>query len=158
MALIGLSHRVRTRARGAAGALLVAVLLSACAGAPPQAEPAAEVEPPRPAPESPVVAPAGEPEPAVAGRHTFRFDTLSVALSESEKARVVTLAEQVRGARAVVVRGSCDRNAVGNAREAAIARALAVRHVLVENGVPAAKIRTRYSTEDGTHAVVLRVN
>lgn len=140
------------------GTLALVAGLAACASAPPPAQPEPVAAPqPRPVEEE-TAARTPEPEQPVNGRHTFRFDTMSVLLSEADKARLAGLAGQARGARAVTIRGSCDRNAVGNAKEAAVARALAVRNVLVQEGVPAARIRVRYSTDDGTHVAVLRFN
>lgn len=152
---------VAWRMQGGVGLLVVVFLaagLAGCASAPPPAEPE-PVAAPQPKPvEEEVAVRAPEPEQAVNGRHTFRFDIMSVVLSEGDKTRLVALAGQARMARAITIRGSCDRNAVGNAKEAAVARALAVRNVLVQEGVPAGKIRVRYSTDDGTHVAVLRFN
>ncbi|WP_168224919.1 OmpA family protein [Azoarcus sp. DD4] len=142
---------------GRLGMLVSVLALAACSSTPPLPEPVAESPRVEPRVEA---APAqrAEPEQLANGSHTFKFDTMSVALADSDKLRLAGLAGQARTARNIVIRGSCDRTMVGNAKEAAIARALAVRTVLVQEGVPAAKIRVRYSTEDGLHAAVLRLN
>lgn len=147
----------RSQSRRSLGILIVSLVLAACASTPQEPEPVA-VAPQAEPPVQVTQPPAEEPAPQAQGRYTIRFDTMSVVLGEKEKAKVVGLAGQARAAHSVVVRGSCDRKAVGNAKEAAIARALAVRSVLVQEGVAADRIRVRYSTEDGTHAAVLRFN
>lgn len=135
-------------------AVLSVVLLAACVANP--APPA--VQEPEPvgierAPEAPQSdkAPSGDDR---ANEHPrlFRFDRMSVSLSKDEKASVVAWAEHARNADAVLIRGFCDRAEVGNARDAAIARAQAVRKVLLKAGVPARSIRIRYNTERKMHA------
>jgi outer membrane protein OmpA-like peptidoglycan-associated protein len=81
----------------------------------------------------------------------FQFDKMSVVLSESEKVKVLALVDQAVGAQAVVIRGHCDRTAVGNAKDAAVARAVAVQRVLRKAGVDAGKIRIRYNTSTPLH-------
>lgn len=150
-------RRVPWSDSGRLAALAAVLVLAACSSAPPSPEPV--VESPR-VEQRAEVAPAqgAEPEPPANGSHMFKFDTMSVTLADSDKLRLTGLTGQARTARSIVIRGSCDRTVVGNAKEAAIARALAVRAVLVQEGVPAAKIRVRYSTEDGLHAAVLKLN
>jgi len=82
----------------------------------------------------------------------FHFDKMSVSLSEGEKANIAALAGQARNADSVLIRGYCDRTEVGNAKDAAIARAQAVRKVLLKSGVPARSMRVRYNTERKMHA------
>lgn len=137
----------------AAVAVLCAMLLVACAteSAPPVA---AEPDTPR---ERTVEAPRndekrGDKRPADERPQLFHFDKMSVSLSESEKANVAALAEQARSADSILIRGYCDRTEVGNAKDAAIARAQAVRKVLLKAGVPARSMRVRYNTERKMHA------
>ncbi|WP_332670520.1 OmpA family protein [Aromatoleum sp.] len=82
----------------------------------------------------------------------FPFDKMSVSLSEGEKANVAAFAERARNADSILIRGYCDRTEVGNAKDAAIARAQAVRKVLLKAGVPARSMRVRYNTERKMHA------
>lgn len=82
----------------------------------------------------------------------FHFDRMSVSLAEGEKANLAALAQQARNAESVLIRGYCDRTEVGNAKDAAIARAEAVRKVLQKAGVPARSMRVRYNTERKMHA------
>lgn len=137
----------------AAAAILCSVLLGACATElPPQAP-----QQPDSASERTVEAPRND-ETRADKRHAderpqlFHFDKMSVSLSEGEKANVAALAEQARSAESVLIRGYCDRTEVGNAKDAAIARAQAVRKVLLKAGVPARSMRVRYNTERKMHA------
>lgn len=137
----------------AAAAVLCSVLLGACATElPPQAP-----QQPDSASERTVEAPRND-ETRGDTRHgderpqLFHFDKMSVSLSEGEKANVAALADQARGAESVLIRGYCDRTEVGNAKDAAIARAQAVRKVLLKAGVPARSMRVRYNTERKMHA------
>ncbi|MDT3669929.1 MAG: OmpA family protein [Aromatoleum sp.] len=137
----------------AAAAVLCAALLGACATAP---APLASQEPDATS-ERTVEAPRNE-ETRGEKRHAdrrpqlFHFDKMSVSLSEGEKANVAALAEQARSADSILIRGYCDRTEVGNAKDAAIARAQAVRKVLLKAGVPARSMRVRYNTERKMHA------
>ncbi len=137
----------------AAAAVLCAALLAACATEP---SPLASQEPDA-ASERTVEAPRndetrGEKRHADQRPQLFHFDKMSVSLSEGEKANVAALAEQARSAESVLIRGYCDRSEVGNAKDAAIARAQAVRKVLLKAGVPARSMRVRYNTERKMHA------
>lgn len=140
-----------TAARLACGALCLA-LLAGCAATPAHeaaqnAEPAGQDQRAEAAAPAPAVA-----DPEAQRSHMFRFDKMSVTLSTAEKAKVLALAERAKTAKGIVIRGYCDRKEVGNAREAAIARATAVRTVFAQAGVPAATMRVRYSTERAAHA------
>lgn len=144
---------VATAGRLASGVLCLA-LLAGCATNPAQesaqAAPAAREEPAGDAGrgEANPAAPAADAQ----GSHIFRFERMSVALSDAEKAKVVALAERARAAKVIVIRGYCDRKEVGNARDAAIARATAVRSVLAQAGIAPAAMRVRYNTERNLHA------
>lgn len=138
----------------AAAAVLCAMLLGACA-----VEPAPRTaQQPDPASERTVEAPRNDENRrdkhlADERPRLFRFDKMSVSLSENEKTNVVALAEQAKSAGSILIRGYCDRTEVGNAKDAAIARAHAVRQVLLKAGVAARSIRVRYNTERKLHAV-----
>lgn len=129
-------------------------LLSACAVTPaPQAADDNQAGARSEAPAEPPAAPApASSSSAARAPQLFAFDRMSVRLSESEKANVLALAEQARTADSVLVRGYCDRTEVGNAKDAALARAQAVRNVLVKAGVQPGAIRVRYNTERKMHA------
>ena len=134
-------------------AVLCAALLVACAATPPPPvaqEPDTSSERAAETPrhdESRV-----DNRPADENPQLFHFDKMSVTLSEGEKAKLAALAERARSVESVVIRGYCDRTAVGNAKDAAIARAQAVRKVLLKAGVPASSMRIRYNTERKAHA------
>ncbi len=97
------------------------------------------------------------PVPAVVNKDpkTFDFESMSIKLTPAEEARVALLVEQAKSATTISIRGFCNRNEVGNAKDAAIARANAVREVLVKGGVPSSKIRLRFTTDEARHAAVV---
>ncbi|UXY14566.1 hypothetical protein N8I74_14735 [Chitiniphilus purpureus] len=99
--------------------------------------------------------PAAAASSKVADPNTFMFEKMSVTLSDAEKARVAALVDKAKAASTLSIRGYCDRSEVGNAKDAAIARATAVRNELVSAGVALGKIRIRYTTEEARHAAVV---
>ncbi|GHD66206.1 OmpA family protein [Jeongeupia chitinilytica] len=134
--------------------VIAAVLLSACAQNPPsnadgvQGKPAAKAAPAE-------AAKTGTAPGAAAVRvdpSLIKFDTQSVKLDEQAQAQLPLLQDQAAAAKRIVVTGYCDRKDIGNAKAAAIARANAVKNALVKQGVPAKKIRIKYSTEEAQHA------
>ncbi|GAA5787049.1 hypothetical protein GCM10007860_32000 [Chitiniphilus shinanonensis] len=139
--------------------LLGLALLAGCADTPKKTEPAKDEgkwrkEAPAPAPAKPTPTPAPSATPAV-DPNTFSFDKMSVSLGDADKARAAALADKAKAATSVSIRGFCDRAEVGNAKDAAIARANAVRTELIKAGVPAAKIRIRFTTDQPRHAAVV---
>ncbi|TJZ64239.1 OmpA family protein [Chitiniphilus eburneus] len=139
--------------------LLGLALLAGCADTPKKAEPAKDDGKWRKeAPATPAAKPTPTPVPAATPAldpNTFSFDKMSISLSDADKVRVAALADKAKAAGTVSIRGFCDRNEVGNAKDAAIARATAVRNELVKAGVPAAKIRVRYTTDQPRHVAVV---
>lgn len=132
------------------------MLLAGCAAGP---SPTASQESAVPAAASELSS-AGDARPAASNSpakadaapvRNFQFDKMSVALSESEKVKVLALVDQAISAQSVVIRGHCDRTAVGNAKDAAVARAVAVQRVLRKAGVDSGKIRIRYNTSTPLH-------
>lgn len=75
------------------------------------------------------------------------FEQLSVTLTDSDKQILEQINDRVLAAKRLTIRGYCDRDQVGNAKEAAIERGVAVRNELVRLGVNPNAIRIRYSTE-----------
>lgn len=146
------SRNLQTVFRGATVALGAALLVACAANpTPPVAqEPDASGERAVEAPRSDEN--RGDNLRAEEASRLFPFDKMSISLSEGEKANVAVLADRARNARSVLIRGYCDRNEVGNAKDAAIARAEAVRKVLLKAGVPARSMRIRYNTERKMHA------
>jgi outer membrane protein OmpA-like peptidoglycan-associated protein len=74
------------------------------------------------------------------------FDKLSIKLDEDGKQIVTAIGERAKMASKIIITGYCDRNQVGNAKDAAIARANAVKEDLVSSGVSAKKIRIKFIT------------
>lgn len=80
------------------------------------------------------------------------FDKLSVKLDEANKQILAKLVERVKSAKKITITSHCDRKQVGNAKEAAIARGIAIKRELVQLGGKASSIRIKYSTEvSGKH-------
>lgn len=101
------------------------------------------------------VTPTPTPAAVTKDPNTFDFEPMSIKLTPAEEARVALLVEQAKSAKTIAIRGFCNRNEVGNAKDAAIARASAVREVLVKAGVPSSKFRIRFTTDEARHAAVV---
>ena len=82
------------------------------------------------------------------------FDKLSVKLDDNDKCILAQISDRAKKADKLVVIGYCDRNQIGNASAAAIARARVVRDELVDLGVPAKNIKIKHvTTVSNKHAV-----
>jgi outer membrane protein OmpA-like peptidoglycan-associated protein len=81
------------------------------------------------------------------------FDKMSVKLAPSGAAQLVALAPALKLSHMIVVRGYCYRKDIGNAKEAARARAMAVRDFLVSGGIDKSYIEVRIDTDKPLHAV-----
>ena len=141
---------------GIPGILAAAALVAACA----QTEPVQQQqtsEPPAPAvPAKPVQPVAKAPAPTMAEEvidYTtlnpvpLQFEKMAIKLEPDEKEIIAKLVSRAQAAPRIVITGYCDRQQIGNAKDAAIARAVAVREEFVKHGVPARKFRIKYLTE-----------
>lgn len=82
------------------------------------------------------------------------FDKKGTELSDEAVATIANLSESAAHARHIEIIGYCDkRDERQNAKQVALARAVAVRRELIKHGVSAKKIRTRYDTTEARHAV-----
>jgi outer membrane protein OmpA-like peptidoglycan-associated protein len=81
------------------------------------------------------------------------FDENTSELGEEGKQLVLRLVEEAGGAGQIVLTGFCDRNVASNAREVAIARAVAVKEALQTAGVRVSNFRIKYRTVEPKHAV-----
>ena len=171
--------------RSAVGGLplcLAAALLAGCqsvsldpAAAPAPATPAAPAATPGPAAAAPAPAASSSPQPAVVAAQppaaaaavaqptrigedgtVARFQGAETALPAASVALLqVWAADRSRHGKRWEIKGYSNRSAFANAREVALTRALAVRKLLVDRGVPAAQIKVLYSTEEAREAVTL---
>jgi outer membrane protein OmpA-like peptidoglycan-associated protein len=140
--------------------LALVALLAGCAGtssadAPAAPAPAAAATRPAPAPAAPRPAPAVAP-PEQRNPVVVDFPARSVLLTEDARALLPQVAARAKAASSIQVMGLCDKAQAPNAREIAIGRGIAVRNELVRLGVPAAKLKVRFTTtEPNRHAVEL---
>ncbi|WP_197081438.1 MULTISPECIES: OmpA family protein [unclassified Chromobacterium] len=86
------------------------------------------------------------------------FEKMSPKLSPVGEAQLQLLLPKLKTAKSILVRGHCYRGDIGNARAAAQTRAIAVKQVLTDAGIPAGKISVRYDTERQLHAVRIVAN
>ena len=96
---------------------------------------------------APAVA-AEEPGPDYANMNPvpIPFDKMSVKLRDSDKQILVRIKDRAKKAKKLTITGYCDRKQVGNSKDAAIARAVAVKKELVRLGVKSAAIRIKHVT------------
>ena len=86
------------------------------------------------------------------------FDKMSVKLRDADKQILVKIKERAQKAKRLVITGYCDRKQVGNSRDAAIARAVAVKEELVRLGVKPETVRIKHVTNVlNKHAVEIEV-
>ncbi|WP_176442307.1 OmpA family protein [Noviherbaspirillum humi] len=77
------------------------------------------------------------------------FEKLSIKLDEDARKLIAQLADRAKSSSRLTITGFCDRRQVGNARDAAIARAAAVRDELAKAGLSIKKVQIKYVTEIG---------
>jgi outer membrane protein OmpA-like peptidoglycan-associated protein len=139
-------------------ALSLSMILMACSSTPSKtAKPTATTN----KPSILVQAPASSNSAAAAvavDPYLLKFDSMSAKLTPEHEAQLQRLVPQLKEAKAVVIRGYCNKKEVGNAKAAALARASNVEKFLISQGVSDKKMTLRYTTEDATHAVELEVN
>lgn len=93
---------------------------------------------------------------AAADGTVAEFDKQSVELSTEARANIADMTKSALQAKHVLVTGYCDKqDNQKNARQVALARAIAVRNELIKQGVPAKTIRTKYVTTEARHAVTV---
>ena len=74
------------------------------------------------------------------------FDKMSVKLRDADKQILVKIKDRAQKAKRLVITGYCDRKQVGNSKDAAIARAVAVKAELVRLGVKPGTVRIKHVT------------
>lgn len=74
------------------------------------------------------------------------FDKMSVKLRDADKQILVKIKDRAQKAKRLVITGYCDRKQVGNSKDAAIARAVAVKEELVRLGVKPGTVRIKHVT------------
>ncbi|GKT23618.1 OmpA family protein [Acidovorax sp. SUPP3334] len=145
------------------GLLFSAALLGGCANTSGNADAnaaaadAAAQAAPAPAPAPAAPAPAPEPEPLRIPEDgtVAEFSGLETELPADTPALLDILTADKNGTQRWEIKGYADRKAAKNAREIALARALAVRKELVSRGVPAKNLRVMFSTDQARNAVTV---
>lgn len=74
------------------------------------------------------------------------FDKMSVKLRDADKQILVRIKDRAQKAKKLIITGYCDRKQVGNSKDAAIARAVAVKNELVRLGVKPGTVRIKHVT------------
>lgn len=74
------------------------------------------------------------------------FDKMSVKLRDADKQILVKIKDRAQKAKRLIITGYCDRKQVGNSKDAAIARAVAVKEELVRLGVKPGTVRIKHVT------------
>jgi len=122
--------------------LALTVLLAACTTNQPKKT--VEVEPPPPpAPTvaiTPQVAPPPDPAIVVPNPSIVTFEKMSITLDEKAKVTISQLASRAKISSKISITGYCDKNQIRNAPDSAMARAVAVRDVLLSYGIEPANI------------------
>ncbi|MBV8620156.1 MAG: OmpA family protein [Curvibacter sp.] len=149
--------------------VLLAASLVGCAANPPDSTQAGAPEAGAgSAGQSAAAAPAAAPAPAApaapAPRHlpedgtVAEFEPQNTRLSDDTLALLAEVAPTLVQAPHLEVVGYCNRqDAPKNARQVALARALAVRSELLRLGVAAKNIRVKYVTTEARHAVTVQI-
>lgn len=74
------------------------------------------------------------------------FDKMSIKLRDADKQILVKIKDRAQKAKRLIITGYCDRKQVGNSKDAAIARAVAVKQELVRLGVKPGTVRIKHVT------------
>jgi outer membrane protein OmpA-like peptidoglycan-associated protein len=86
------------------------------------------------------------------------FDKMSVKLRDADKQILIKIKDRAQKAKQLVITGYCDRKQVGNSKDAALARAVAVKEELVRLGVKPKTVRIKHVTSVANkHAVEIEV-
>ncbi|WOI47815.1 OmpA family protein [Acidovorax sp. BLS4] len=110
---------------------------------------------PAPAPVAPPPAPEPEPLRIPEDGTVAEFSGLETELPADTPALLDILTADKAGNQRWEIKGYADRKTAKNAREIALARALAVRKELVSRGVPAKNLRVMFSTDQARNAVTV---
>lgn len=86
------------------------------------------------------------------------FEKMSAKLTPQQEDVLTGLLPRLKESKTIIVRGFCNKRDIGNAKDAALARAINVEKFLVKQGVPDQKITLRYNTEDAAHGVELEIS
>lgn len=86
------------------------------------------------------------------------FDKMSIKLRDADRQILVKIKDRAQKAKRLIITGYCDRKQVGNSKDAAIARAVAVREELVRLGVKPGSVRIKHVTNVANkHAAEIEV-
>lgn len=93
-----------------------------------------------------IAAEASVPDYASMNPVPIEFDKMSVKLRDADKQILVRIKDRAQKAKRLIITGYCDRKQVGNSKDAAIARATAVKVELIRLGVKPATVRIKHVT------------
>lgn len=74
------------------------------------------------------------------------FEKMSVKMRDADKQILVRIKDRAQKAKRLIITGYCDRKQVGNSKDAAIARAVAVKQELVRLGIKPDTVRIKHVT------------
>lgn len=86
------------------------------------------------------------PDYAVMNPVLIAFDKMTVKLRDTDKHILAQIKDRAQKARKLTITGYCDRNQVGNAKAAALARAQSVKDELVRLGVKSKVVKVKFVT------------
>ncbi|STQ89897.1 OmpA family protein [Iodobacter fluviatilis] len=87
----------------------------------------------------------------------LKFDKMSAKLTPEHELQLMSLLPKLKEAKAITLRGYCYKKDIGNAKSAALARAVNVEKFLVKQGISKKKLSRRFNTEDAEHAVRVEI-
>lgn len=94
---------------------------------------------------------------AVVDPSFLKFDKMSAKLTPEHELQLMSLLPKLKEAKAITLRGYCYKKDIGNAKSAALARAVSVEKFLVKQGISKKKLTRRFNTEDAEHAVRIEI-
>jgi outer membrane protein OmpA-like peptidoglycan-associated protein len=94
---------------------------------------------------------------AVVDPSFLKFDKMSAKLTPEHELQLMSLLPKLKEAKAITLRGYCYKKDIGNAKSAALARAISVEKFLVKQGISKKKLTRRFNTEDAEHAVRIEI-
>lgn len=100
---------------------------------------------------------AAATQKAVVDPSFLKFDKMSAKLTPEHELQLMSLLPQLKEAKAITLRGYCYKKDIGNAKSAALARAVNVEKFLVKQGISKKKLSRRFNTEDAEHAVRVEI-
>lgn len=87
----------------------------------------------------------------------LKFDKMSAKLTPEHEQQLISLLPKLKDAKVITLRGYCYKKDIGNAKSAALARAVSVEKFLVKQGISKKKLNRRFNTEDAEHAVRIEI-